>query len=225
MLKLKLRTPGMFALATLVALGALTLPAERAMAQSVGGKAFGTFVNASGVTAQSPVAALPETGGYALGEAQTFGVPNTVDAQWLTAVTTGDVDNRKSNSQSTSELEAVSVLNGLVSADNVTAIASSYRNAAGAGSNADGSGFVNLVVNGVPVTTDVAPNTRVTLPGAGYAVLNEQTRTGDGVTSSGITVNMIHVVLQQPILGLLGQVTGYEQVGEIVVGSASSRVN
>lgn len=107
-------------------------------------------------------------------------------------------------------------MDGLITADNVTAIASSYRNASGAASADAGSGFVNLVVSGVPVTTDVAPNTRVDLPGVGYAVLNEQQRIGDGVTTSGISVNMIHVVLQD----LLGSKTG-----EIVVGSATSGVS
>ncbi len=63
------------------------------------------------------------------------------------------------------------------------------------------------------------------LPGVGYVVLNEQSVTGDGVSTSGITVNMIHVVLQQPILGILGQVIGYQTVGNIIVGSASSSVN
>ena len=67
--------------------------------------------------------------------------------------------------------------------------------------------------------SDPAPNTRMDLPGVGYVVFNEQIPTGDGVTSSGITVNMIHVVLQQ--LGLFG----YETTGEIIVGSASSGVN
>ncbi len=104
----------------------------------------------------------------------------------------------------------MSILNGLIRAENVTAIASSYQNSAGAASNADGSGFVNLVVNGLAVPANVAPNTRVDLPGVGYVVLNEQTRTGDGVSTSGITVNMIRV----------SQLGG----GEIVVGSASSSV-
>jgi len=66
---------------------------------------------------------------------------------------------------------------------------------------------------------DPAPKKRMDLPGVGYVVFNEQIPTGDGVTSSGITVNMIHVVLQQ--LGLFG----YETTGEIIVGSASSGVN
>lgn len=213
-----------FKLATLAAVSAVALVGAPAGAQSVGGRAFGTYVNSGGVTTQSPVATLPATGGYAVGEAETFGVPSSVDARWLTAVTTGDVSRSVSSSQSTSELENVSVLGGLITADNVTSIALSYVNASGAASNAAGSGFVNLVVNGVPITTDVAPNTRVDLPGVGYAILNEQSRTGDGWTTSGITVSMIRVVQQQPILGALGQIIGYQTVGEIVVGSASSSV-
>jgi hypothetical protein len=202
-------------LATLAAISAVTLFAEQAAAQRVSGKAFGSYVNASGVTAQSPVAALPETGGYAIGETEAFGVLDQIDAQWLTAVTTGDVSRTVSSSQSTSELENVSALGGAITADVVTAIASSYVNASGAASNAAGSGFSNLAVNGVPVTTEVAPNTRVDLPGTGYAILNEQIPTGDGVTTSGITVNMIHVVRTN----LLGEMTG-----EVIVGSATSSV-
>ncbi|HEV8510662.1 MAG TPA: choice-of-anchor P family protein, partial [Gemmatimonadales bacterium] len=77
----------------------------------------------------------------------------------------------------------------------------------------------NLVVNGVELS-DPAPNTLMDLPGVGYVVLNEQIPTGDG-----ITVNMIHVVLQQPVLGALGVVIGYQTTGNIIVGSASSSVN
>src|SRR3989475_7878553 len=55
--------------------------------------------------------------------------------------------------------------------------------------------LADLVVNGVQVTTfgdaTVAPNTRITLPGVGYVVLNEQLPTGDGVHASGLTVNQI----------------------------------
>src|SRR5207245_10756742 len=101
------------------------------------------------------------------------------------------------------------------------------RAASGAASNANGSTFDNLVVAGVPVTSGdaaVDPNTNITLPGVGYVVLNEQIPTGDGVTSSGMTVNMIHVFEQSPILGLLGQVLGYQTVGAIIVGSATRSV-
>lgn len=75
----------------------------------------------------------------------------------------------------------------------------------------------------------MAPNTRINLPGVGYVVLNEQLRSGDGWSSSGIAVNMIHVVLQSVTGGsctILGCLPGVlTTTGEIIVGSASSGVN
>lgn len=199
--------------AVLAMLGTLALfPAGMQAQWRVGGTGYGTSVKMLAASAQSPVATLPEAGGYVVGEAASFGVPNTVNAQWLSAVSTGSVSDASepASAQTVSEAENVSVLNGLVQAQNVTAIASSYASAAGAASNAEGSGFVNLVVNGVPIRTDVAPNTRIDIPLVGYVVLNEQLRSGDGVRSTGITVNMIRV-------HLLGG-------GEIIVGSAASSV-
>ncbi len=196
---------------------ALTLLAGAVQAQTVTGKAFGTYVNAAGVTSQSPVATLPSSGGMATGQADAFGVAGAVDASWLNAVTTGAVDDKKSGAQSTSELEQVSAAGGAITADVVTAVATAYFGQFTGGSDATGTGFTNLVVNGVPVTEDVAPNTWVDLPGVGYAILNEQISTGNGLTSWGMTVNMIHVVLQDALLGLT--------TGEIIIGSASSSVS
>jgi hypothetical protein len=191
-------------------LSTLTLFSETAQAQwRVSGSGFGTSVRTLGGTTQSPVATLPADGGYATGEAQTFDVANVVDARWLTAVTSGS-GGESASAQTVSELENVNVLNGLVRADIVTAIASSYAGSDGAGSDAEGSGFVNLVVNGTSITIDVAPNTRIDIPLVGYVVLNEQVRSGDGASSTGIKLNMIHVHL------LSG--------GEIILGSASSSV-
>jgi len=136
-----------------------------------------------------------------------------VTAQDAFAIVAGDGTDA-SDAVSSATLESVSILNGLITADGIVAMASSTID----NSNAEGSSLANLVVNGVQVS-DPAPNTRMDLPGVGYVVFNEQIPTGDGVTSSGITVNMIHVVLQQ--LGLFG----YETTGEIIVGSASSGVN
>jgi hypothetical protein len=202
-----LRTPAVAALAIITSL--VGLPAE-ADAQRVGGTGYGASVRTTLTSTQSPVAALPAGGGYVVGEAASFGVPSTLDARWLTAVTTGSVSDASepASAQTVSEVESVNVLNGLVRADNVTAIASSYAANGTAGSDADGSGFVNLVVNGTAITTDVAPNTRIDIPLVGYVVLNEQIRGGDGATSSSLTVNMIHVRLLDG--------------ADIVVGSASS---
>jgi hypothetical protein len=203
-------------LKSLLALGLLAVGVQGVQAQSVTGKAFGTYVNVAGITSQSPVASLPATGGMATGQADAFSVAGAVDATQLNAVTTGAVDNKTTGAQSTSEVEGVSAAAGAITADIVTAVATSYFGQTTGGRDASGSGFTNLAVNGVPVTDDVAPNTRVDLPGVGYAVLNEQIATGNGLTSWGITVNMIHVVLQNA-LGL--------KTGEIIIGSASSSVS
>jgi len=150
-------------------------------------------------------------------QATNVSIADMVTAQDVFAVVTGDGTDA-SDAVSSATLESVSILNGLITADGIVAMASSTVDGTGANSNAEGSSLANLVVNGVQVS-DPAPNTRMDLPGVGYVVFNEQIPTGDGVTSSGITVNMIHVVLQQ--LGLFG----YETTGEIIVGSASSGVN
>ena len=203
-----LRTRAVCALAILTSVGALTHDAD---AQQVGGSGYGISVRTFFTRTQSPVASLPSDGGYVLGEAASFGVPSMVAAKGLMAVATGSVSDASEpvSAQTVSELASVNILSGLVRADNVTAIASSFVNGSGAGSNADGSGFVGLVVNGAHIPADVAPNTRIDVPFVGYVVLNEQVRSGNGSTSSGITVNMIHVRL------LNG--------ADIVVGSASSR--
>lgn len=199
--------------AVLAMLGTLAVfPAVLQAQWRVGGTGFGSSVKTFLSSVQSPVATLPEAGGYVVGEAATFGVPNTVDARWLTVTSTGSVSDASepASAQTVSEVENVSVLNGLVRVENVTAIASSYANGSAAASNAEGSGFVGLVVNGVAIRTEVAPNTRIDIPLVGYVVLNEQIRSGDGVRSTGIRVNMIRVRL------LNG--------GEIIVGSAASSV-
>ncbi len=188
-------------------------------------QAFGVSVSTPTVNQTSPYAVLPTGGDLAQDQGQSVDVAGLVTAQDAFAIVTGDADpTYGSSAVSSATLGAVSLLNGLITTDGVVAIASSTLGEGFVGSDADGSSLSNLVVNGVAVS-DPAPNTRMDLPGVGYVVLNEQIPTGDGVTTSGITVNMIHVVLQQPILGLLGQVVGYQTVGNIIVGSASSGVN
>ncbi|OLC37280.1 MAG: hypothetical protein AUH81_06565 [Candidatus Rokubacteria bacterium 13_1_40CM_4_69_5] len=178
---------------------------------SVSGQALGAAVSTPTTNVQSGQVALPSGGGFAAADVDTLSLPGvSVDA--LTTMTTGAIDLQASTAQSTAHLENVNVLNGLITAETVIAATSSWVNGV-AGSNALGSSFTNLTVNGAPVASGdylPAPNTRVDLPGVGYAVLNEQIGSG----ASGITVNMIHVVLQDALTGLT--------TGEIIVGSASS---
>jgi hypothetical protein len=61
---------------------------------------------------------------------------------------------------------------------------------------------VNLVVAGVPILVNPAPNTEIDLVGFGRVVLNEQI-TKVKTTSVSFTVNMIHVfVTQENVLGI-----------------------
>ncbi|HXI33103.1 MAG TPA: choice-of-anchor P family protein [Gemmatimonadales bacterium] len=176
-------------------------------------RAVGMAVTTPVTSMTSPVAQLPGDGSMATDNTPNVSVDGLAGADNLFTMATGGDGSAESNST----LENVSLLNGLITANSVVALASSWLTNLGAGSNASGSQLDNLVVNGVSYSSGVAPNTRVNLPGTGYVVLNEQQRTGDGINSSGITVNMIHVVLVNALTGA--------QTGDIIVGSATSQVS
>ena len=176
--------------------------------QSATAKSFGVSVNTATINQTTPSAVLPGDGSLAQAQASEISVASLVSVHDAFAIATGD-GTAPADAGSSATLGSVRILDGLITADAVVAIASSTPE----GSSTEGSNVANLVVNGTAVI-DPAPNTRVDLPGVGYVVLNEQT-----TTLGGVTVNMIHVVLQQ--LGL----TGLRTTGEIIVGSASSQVN
>jgi len=146
--------------------------------------------------------------------AVTVTVTGALESQTLTVITTGAIGGRKASAQSSATVEKVNILNGLVQADLVVAMSSSTANGSMATSNAHGSTLVNLTVNGV-FMRDVTPdaNTVIDIPGVGTVKLNEQISGGDGVHSTELTVNMIHVVLTGAV------------AGDIIVASAHSDVN
>ena len=209
------------------------LPSADAWAQAPAAQAFGVAVNTPTASGTSPVAMLPADGGLASDNAPSVNVAGLAGAENAFAMASGDGGIGASGTPdatavSNSTLESVNLLNGLSTADGVVVFATSAVKDGIASSNAEGSQLANLVVNGVTIPSDVAPNTQIALPGVGFVVLNEQTLSGDGVSSSGITVNMIHVVLQSLTgggCGLLGCLPGVlTTTGEIIVGSASSSV-
>lgn len=223
--------------AALVLIVGLTMGIQTAaLAQGVSGRAYGAYASTPlGSTGQAPLAVLPAISGtdgdMATAGSDGLSAGTVLSAEFLNSITTGAMGRggvpTNAGAQSVASVGNISILSGLIRATGVIANTASTRTGGSAVSDANGSSFSDLIVAGVPVTTgdgNVAPNTRINLPNVGYVILNEQQRTGDGVTTSGMTVNMIHVVMQQPILGLLGQVLGYRTVGEIVVGSASSSV-
>ena len=171
--------------------------------------AYGVWISTATVNQKAPSAVVSADGGLAQDQAGDVTVASLVTAQDAFAIASGAPDGGVSDAVSSATLGKVSILGGLITADGVVAMASSTSD----NTNTEGSSLGNLVVNGVAVS-DPAPNTRLDLPGIGYVVLNEQI-----AIAGGVTVNMIHVVLQQATLG------GYQTTGNIVVGSASSSVN
>ena len=222
----------------LAALGLVVGVAAAGSAQTVGGQAYSTYVNTPlGSSAQSPLAVLPAVSGTDGAEADAAGgalsVAGALSSDFLNSITSGEIGTAEAGAQSTASAASVNILNGLITADEVVANVMSSAGQSGAFSNADGSTFTNLAIAGVGSLAGdqpVAPNTNISLPGVGYVVLNEQIPSGDGVSSSGLTVNMIHVYLQSLVGGVLNPLTGQiiggtlQTTGEIIVGSATSSV-
>src|SRR5205809_558354 len=202
---------------SLAAIG-LLVGATSAHSNSVSGEAFGISVNAAGVTVgPTPHVVLPPDGGMVSDQLLTISVPNAAASTTLGGVTTGSIGPNTASAQSSASVENVNLLNGVVAAQLVVAMSSSTADGSTATSTSEGSTLIGLSINGSP-PTDVtpSPNTRISILG-GTVILNEQIASGDGVHTSALTVNMIHVVLNDPLTGAI--------TGDIIVASAHSDVN
>ena len=201
---------------SLAAIG-LLVGATSAHSNSVSGEAFGISVNAAGVTVgPTPHVVLPPDGGMVSVQLLNISVPNAAASTTLGVVTTGSIGPNTASAQSSASVENVNLLNGLVTSRIVVAMSSSTADGSTATSTSEGSTLIGLSVNGsLPTDVTPPPNTRISIPGA-TVILNEQIASGDGVHTSALTVNMIHVVLNDPT----GAITG-----DIIVASAHSDVN
>ena len=202
---------------SLAAVG-LLVGATNARPNSVSGEAFGISVNAAGVAVgPTPHVVLPPDGGMVRDQLLGIAVPNLATSTTLGVVTTGSIGPGTASAQSSASAEGVNLLNGLVTASIVVAMSSSTANGSTATSTAEGSTLIGLSINGSP-PVDVAPspNTTIPIPG-GAVILNEQITGGDGVHTSALTVNMIHVTLKDPLTGTI--------TADIIVSSAHSDVN
>jgi hypothetical protein len=188
---------------------------------SVSGDAFGVEVITPGAPglAKQPAATLAQ-GGPRLVEAEqgplvTPPGSGNLSTDAARVSTTGVVGKNAATAQGRSTLTNVDILGGVVKAEQVMAVASSASNGRRASSNAAGSQVLGLIVNGVSLgDVTPAPNTTISVPGVGDVILNEQLATGDGISTTGLQVNMIHVVQKDPLTGAA--------VGDIIVGSATS---
>jgi hypothetical protein len=121
------------------------------------GEASGAQANtgASGSQGPTPHASFANSG-FDEASAPSLNLADLVRAENAFAVAAGGASGDHVSAQSISTLQGVNVLNGLITADQVTAIATSSLDAVTGSShrNAAGSQFSNLVVNGIPIDGD-----------------------------------------------------------------------
>lgn len=183
--------------AIFVAANVLTLAAPDSIAAvRVGGEAYGLAVGSPAVSA--PGAAyvqLPPDGGNVSDSSPGagYGVGNAVGSTTrISTSTQGDL--AAGNVTSTTTLADGELLGGVIRAHDVRIVAS----AAGGRPSATAT-FGSLIVAGVSYPNP-QPNTRVELPGIGYAILNEQLTGGDGRDVGAIIVRAVRVVITVPSL-------------------------
>ena len=180
---------------------------------TVTGAAFGG--QATGPVSLAPTApiALPP-GGTATGASSTAGIGGAL-------LTTGAITNTASDDStttaaiatSTSTVNDATLFNpggdlpvALITATTIRTTVTSTVDATGTAAVSTGDvEFENLVVNGVPVAGTFAPNTRIEVTNprtgevVGFVIVNEQVPTGNGTTSTGLTVNAARLVTTAPV--------------------------
>jgi hypothetical protein len=139
------------------------------------------------------------------------GLLNTGDGE--TTAFTG-VESGAQVARTTSTISNVGLLGGLIQVNALQAVAtSSLQNGKTTGS-ADGSGFNGLTIAGINVPATIPPNTKLTLPGIGNVIVNEQTVNKDG----SVTANGLHIIVTS--FNLMGLPVG----SEVIVAHASAAV-
>jgi len=176
--------------------------------------AYGTYAFVGGTIVAgktAPVSVGPGCGSFIVPQTKT-GTVLTVSV--LPTIQTGQIDTSAASvvnsATGTADVHDITLLGtapgvGLITATEVKAVSTTFRDATGFHSNGNGSSLVNLVIAGsLPINVVPAPNTTFPLAGFGKVVVNEQISTGSaaGITK-GLTVNMLHVYVTLPnVLGI-----------------------
>ena len=153
----------------------------------------GTLLNeASSAGSSTTVPACIGTGGTTLTSAvANIAAPGLLSLNAGTTSAFSDPVGKVMVANTTSAVERVSLLGGLVTADAIVAAAQESRVGSISTSSSSGSTFGDLSVAGVPVASNVAANTTISLPGLGYLVLNER----PAAVAGHVQVNGLHIVV------------------------------
>ncbi len=176
---------------------ATTTTGAAAKVFSYQGDAYGTQVNVGSVLRSGQSALVT------LGCATTAGIRRTNTAAGInlspilatgTLNTTADTFASPTQTKTSATVQSANLLAGLVRATAVRSVSATTRTAASFATSAAGTTFTQLVIAGHKIAATVGPNTKVSIAGYGYVVLNEQAKV-IGTTSAYLTVNAIHVVI------------------------------
>lgn len=181
---------------------------------TVSGEAFGLSATVAPLLALGKVqdVLLPPGGTATVATAGVVGLLTTA----VITDTTADISTPATGQEiatSSSTVNTLSLLGGAITATVLRSVATSTSNGVTASSSAAGTTFTNLVINGVALVNPAA-NTTITIPGIATVVVNEQIPTGNGTTTTGLTVNALHVTVPAGALLLPN--------ADIVIASARS---
>jgi hypothetical protein len=165
-----------------------------------GGSASAPTNNSNGSTATfyNPIAPIWEGCDVTSNITGSNSSASTGQSPYVTSGSTQDVvtTNRSATSvsaQAHSTIQGVSLLKGLIKASEIVTVSNSVGTATGATSNENGSKITGLTVAGIPISSLPAPNTKLTLPGLGYVILNEQIGPYNSANVSSDNINMIDI--------------------------------
>jgi hypothetical protein len=238
-----------FFLSVVIAAGAAGASVAQA-SNSVGGNANGAAVNVSatvvgiGADVQVPTVApvsLPPQGGSFTNQVASVnigispGVLPVLATSLIVNSTSGSITSAAAHSESTSTVNNLNLLNGLITATTINSKSTSDGNGTVASSSGAGS-FVNqLRIAGILYEqSEFAPNTVVSItatvlasinglpvlvPLTGTVTVNEQIGSGNGHATSSMIVNFLHLNVSGSVAGLI------TLNANVVVASATSGVD
>lgn len=123
----------------------------------------------------------------------TVEVPDVMTLGQVVTTAQGTVDPPSAEGQTSSRVERVDLLDGLVTAEAVRAVARVSTTGGPVTTSTSGTGFVNLHVAGHPeISANPPPNTKVELSGLGTLWLRRVSQ-----TSRGVEVRMIELIVEQ----------------------------
>jgi hypothetical protein len=207
-----------------------TVTGASSSANATHGSAYGVDARALGVPLLNKIGNVgtADPGGPANAARRILSaaVPGVVNLGVITTGSNSSLAPPPSTSMATSEIANVNLLGGAVTASAIKAVSQSTASAEASTYSSAGSGFVNLKINGQPIT-NVAPNTTVEVKNPlipsqviAAAYLYEETGSrsiANGEASATHSVNMIRLVLVKPLLGLPAG-------AEVIVAHAQSDV-